>query len=231
MAEENKNYETKPEEVETTSRGMFDFLGGGKKKEDDDQKVATEFEQKLNVSEPVHVAAEPAHVAAEPEHRYDVPQAVHKIDEPLHTVQPPVVVHKVEDSEEKKPGLFEKLRRSDSSSSSSSEEEGPDGEKRKKKKKEKVDTSVPIEKCDETVAPEEKKGFLEKIKDKLPGKKSADDHVTAHHAPPPIADHGELHDDSAKEKKGIFEKIKEKIPGYHPKTEEEKEKLGKEGHN
>ena len=111
MAEENKNYETKPEEVETTSRGMFDFLGGGKKKEDDDQKVATEFEQKLNVSEP-------AHVAAEPEHRYDVPQAVHKIDEPLHTVQPPVVVHKVEDSEEKKPGLFEKLRRSDSSSSS-----------------------------------------------------------------------------------------------------------------
>lgn len=59
--------------------------------------------------------------------------------------------------------------------------------------------------------PEEKKGFIEKIKEKLPGghKKEEEEH----------ADEGEH-----KEKKGIFEKIKEKIPGYHSKSDEEKEK-------
>ncbi|XP_023749159.2 dehydrin ERD14 [Lactuca sativa] len=104
--------------------------------------------------------------------------------------------------EENKESLPDKLHKSDSHSSSSSDEECDEsGEKKKKKKplKEKI------------TKPEEKKGFIEKIKEKLPGghKKEEEEH----------ADEGEH-----KEKKGIFEKIKEKIPGYHSKSDEEKEK-------
>ncbi|KAL7589486.1 hypothetical protein Lser_V15G36675 [Lactuca serriola] len=104
--------------------------------------------------------------------------------------------------EENKESLPDKLHKSDSHSSSSSDEEcDENGEKKKKKKplKEKI------------TKPEEKKGFIEKIKEKLPGghKKEEEEH----------ADEGEH-----KEKKGIFEKIKEKIPGYHSKSDEEKEK-------
>ncbi|RVW48228.1 hypothetical protein CK203_069490 [Vitis vinifera] len=89
------------------------------------------------------------------------------------------------------------------SSSSSSDDEEQAGEKKKKKKglkekiKEKIshekeepnghkDESVPVEKCDEMskeelTNPEEKKGFLEKLKEKLPGqhKKGEEaDHAT-----------------------------------------------------
>ncbi|KAJ0896743.1 putative dehydrin [Helianthus annuus] len=136
--------------------------------------------------------------------------------------------------EEKKGSLLEKFHRSNSSSSSSSDEEC-EGHKEKKEEekveKYEADTSVPIEKCEEvavptpTPAPEEKKGFMEKIKEKLPGghKKEAEEHVTASPPPPPAAT---TYDEEGehKEKKGIFEKIKEKIPGYHSKSEEEKEK-------
>ncbi|KAM1387790.1 hypothetical protein ACFX2I_015993 [Malus domestica] len=78
---------------------------------------------------------------------------------------------------------------------------------------------------------EEKKGFLEKIKEKLPGHKKTEEVPVAaasyeqqshdHHAtePPVVASYeaGE----EPKEKKGIMEKIKEKLPGYHSKTEED----------
>lgn len=164
--------------------------------------------------------------------------------------QPKVEGHRKEEEEgEKKPGLLDKLHRSNSSSSSSSDEEGGDDEEKKKKKKEKKglkeklkgkisgekeeDTTVPVEKLDDVHAPhhqeeahpEEKKGFLDKIKEKLPGqqKKPEDHQVTS----PPPAEHAssvEAHDGEAKEKKGILEKLKEKIPGYHPKSEDEKEK-------
>lgn len=111
---------------------------------------------------------------------------------------------------------------------SSDEEEVEGEEKKKKKKKEKKkkeeDTCVPVEKYDEAVlpAPEEKKGFLEKIKEKLPGQ-----HKKAEEVPPPpppaeCSPSAETHEGEAKEKKGILEKIKEKLPGYHPKSEEEK---------
>ncbi|KAF5794321.1 putative dehydrin [Helianthus annuus] len=200
-----------PEVVEQSDRGLFGF---GKKDEEEkkceDGVISSEFEQKVQVTEP--------------------------------------------EPEEKKGSLLEKFHRSNSSSSSSSDEECEDGEKKKKKKslkdkvKEKIeghkekkeeekvekyeaDTSVPIEKCEEvavptpTPAPEEKKGFMEKIKEKLPGghKKEAEEHVTASPPPPPAAT---TYDEEGehKEKKGIFEKIKEKIPGYHSKSEEEKEK-------
>ena len=90
---------------------------------------------------------------------------------------------------------------------------------------------MPVEKCDEVVPPqpEEKKGFLDKIKEKLPGQ-----HKKAEEVPPPppppaeCSPSSETHEGEVKEKKGILEKIKEKLPGYHPKTEEEKKEKEKD---
>ncbi|RZC66864.1 hypothetical protein C5167_010555 [Papaver somniferum] len=160
------------------------------------------------------------------------------------------------EEEEKKPSLLEKIHRShshgSSSSSSSDEEEEVDGvmiKKKKKSLKEKIqeklhkddeeDTSIPIEKCDEqlvhhhdtvhSVHEGEKKGLLEKLKEKLPGKKCEEEeekkkvecapiepvHVTTY-------DHEVVHSvHEGEEKKGFMEKLKEKLPGKH---HEEKEK-------
>ena len=86
-----------------------------------------------------------------------------------------------------------------------------------------------MEKCDEVATVHhsetpEKKGFMDKIKDKLPGQHKKDEEDTTQ--PPAAAapienDH---HEGETKEKKGFLVKIKEKIPGYHSKTEDEKEK-------
>ena len=114
-------------------------------------------------------------------------------------------------------------------------------EEKKYEEKKHEDTSIPVERYEEEVvvqklpvpqAPsaepaqaEEKKGFLGKIKGKLPGHHKKPEEVPSPHSPsvaeyttsePPTHQEGDV-----KEKKGILEKIKEKIPGYHPKTEEE----------
>ncbi|XP_061362936.1 phosphoprotein ECPP44-like isoform X1 [Gastrolobium bilobum] len=220
MAEENQNkyYETsETSEVEAKDRGLFDFLG--KKKEEqkpqEEEVIVTEFE-KVSVSE-------------EPEIKFDEKKKEEK-----------------EEEGEKKHNILEKLHRSNSSSSSSSDEEGEDGEKKKKKKKEKKglkekiegdhkheDTTVPVEKVEvdyevDVAETEEKKGFLDKIKEKLPGHKKTEEVTLTTPTPPPPAssyEYGEnTHEGEAKEKKGILEKIKEKLPGYHHKTEEEKQK-------
>lgn len=134
-------------------------------------------------------------------------------------------------------------------SQSSDEEEGKEKKDKKKKKglkekkeKHEEDTSVPIEKYEEEAVaqPEEKKGFLDKIKEKLPGQhKKTEEAVVAPPPPPPVviecyaaeeSSQAGHEADQPKEKKGFLEKIKEKIPGYHPKSptgspsEEEKEK-------
>lgn len=215
--------------VESTGRGLFDFMG---KKEETEKKphdhqggaIASEFDQKVHVSEPV---------------------GQHK------------------DEEKKHGSLLEKLHRSGSSSSSSSSEEEveEDGKKIRRKKekkglkekiKEKVsgekkenvdhETHVPVEKYDDPVhdqqEDDQKKGFLDKIKEKLPGgghKKPEE----VPPPPPPTAAAGAASaestspdgGDQAKEKKGFLEKIKEKLPGYHTKTEEEKEKEKKHMHH
>ncbi|KAL5208328.1 hypothetical protein ABZP36_032763 [Zizania latifolia] len=97
------------------------------------------------------------------------------------------------------------------------------------------DTAVPVEKIEsdhvkteEPHAPEEKKGFLDKIKDKLPGgghKKPEDATAAPPAAPatPPAPAHPptvteEVSSPDGKEKKGILGKIMEKIPGYHKGT-------------
>jgi len=199
--------------VESTDRGLFDFIGKKheeKPKEDqeDEVKIAEEFDEKVQISDDQVV--EPAEYKAEEK----------------------------KEAEEEQPGIFQKLHRSDSSSSSSSDEEGDDEEKKKKKKEkrslkekfkgedkqeEKIeDTNVTVEviHTEEPHTEEQKKGFLEKIKEKLPGgqKKTPEEVVVAETTT--IEGGSEV----PKEKKGIFEKIKEKIPGYHSKAEEEKEK-------
>lgn len=80
-----------PAQVESTDRGLFDFLGGKKREEkkphhDAGSAIATEFDQKANVSD----------------------QSV------------PVEQHKEEAEEKKHGSLLEKLHRSGSNSSSSS---------------------------------------------------------------------------------------------------------------
>ncbi|KAJ8540847.1 hypothetical protein K7X08_001663 [Anisodus acutangulus] len=190
--------------MEATDRGLFNFLG--KKEEEkptqahEEHAISSEFGEKVKVSE-----------------------------------------HKEEEKKEEHRKEEKKLHRSSSSSSSSSsdeeEEVGEDGQKIKKKKKkglkdkikdkisgdhkkEKVeDTSVPVEKYEES---EEKKGLLDKIKDKLPGggQKKAEEVAAPASPPPAVAEH----ETAGKEEKGFLEKIKEKLPGYHPKTEKEKQK-------
>ncbi|KAF0934351.1 hypothetical protein E2562_024837 [Oryza meyeriana var. granulata] len=104
------------------------------------------------------------------------------------------------------------------------------------------DTAVPVEKIegdhaktDASHAPEEeKKGFLDKIKEKLPGgHKKPEDATAAPPAaapaapspapapahPPPATE--EVSSPDGKEKKGILGKIMEKLPGYHKGSGEE----------
>ncbi|PSR99532.1 phosphoprotein [Actinidia chinensis var. chinensis] len=88
----------------------------------------------------------------------------------------------------------------------------------------KEDTSVPIEKCEESAPVEEKKGFLGKIKEKLPGHSKKPEDVPPPSPPAVVAVHPAAEEGEVKEKKGFLVKMKEKIPGYYPKTEEDKEK-------
>jgi len=100
------------------------------------------------------------------------------------------------------------------------------------------DTDVVVEKVDgdvktevtPAVPEEEKKGFLEKIKEKLPGGHKKPEDAAAvpvtHaapapvHAPAPAAE--EVSSPDAKEKKGLLGKIMDKLPGYHKTGEEDK---------
>jgi hypothetical protein len=102
------------------------------------------------------------------------------------------------------------------------------------------DTDVAVEKFDgdvKTEAPpateEEKKGFLEKIKEKLPGGHKKPEDAAAvpatHaapapvHAPAPAAEEAVSSPDG-KEKKGILGKIMDKLPGYGHKAAGEEDK-------
>ncbi|BBH09850.1 Dehydrin family protein [Prunus dulcis] len=132
-----------------------------------------------------------------------------------------------QEQEQHKHTLAEKLHHhGGDSSSSSSDEEG--GEKKKKGMKGKIKgkksgkkeegdayhASVPVEKTHdiENGAPhaDDKKGFIEKIKEKLPGQQKEAEHGA----------HAEYH---AVDDHSILEKIKDKLPGGH-KNEEEKPK-------
>lgn len=107
----------------------------------------------------------------------------------------------------------------DSKFGQSSEEEGEDGEKRKKKKdKKKINTTSE----GEVKTEEEKKGFMDKLKEKLPGHAKKPEDASAPVAAPVVVP--PVEEAHPAEKKGILEKIKEKLPGYHPKSVEEEKK-------
>ncbi|EOA15629.1 hypothetical protein CARUB_v10005866mg [Capsella rubella] len=131
-----------------------------------------------------------------------------------------------ENNEEERPSLAERLHLSDSSSSD--EEAGVNGEKKKKKEDaadqceteekkgimEKIKEKLPagIGHHDQAKPEHEdgkEKGFMEKVKDKLPG---------GHHGKPEL----EPHHENAKEK-GLMDKIKEKLPGHTDEDEKKKE--------
>ncbi|XP_027329299.1 dehydrin COR47-like [Abrus precatorius] len=235
MAEEKQNQSHEYDatatntEAEIKDRGLFDFLGNKKEEEKPQEEViATEFDNKAKLSNEPHINLG---------HQHQQQQQ----DQDQHQDQ--------DQQGDKKQTLLEKLHRSTSSSSSSSDEEqeGEGGEKKKKKKekkglKEKIggddhkeenkeeDTAVPVEKVEvEAAHPnDEKKGFLDKIKDKLPGQ-----HKKPEEVPPTSSEYVAAHSESKahdeeeakdKEKKGLLDKIKEKLPGYHPKPNEDKEK-------
>lgn len=92
-----------------------------------------------------------------------------------------------------------------------------------------IETSVPVEKHGEIgnaepLHPEEKKGFLEKIKEKLPGHHNkAEEGASAEYAANRFSP-----EDEPKEKKGILEKIMDKLPVCHKNEEEEKQRREKE---
>ncbi|XP_071689622.1 uncharacterized protein [Rutidosis leptorrhynchoides] len=209
MSDEVVYHDAPTSDVEQSDRGLFDFTGK-KKEENSENVISSEFEEKVQVSEP--------------EHKETLLQKMHNSYDQV----------------------------SSSSSSSDEECEDGEKKKKKKSLKEKIDehkekkeehkieedTYVPVEKYEEvavppsttevvhpipTPEPEEKKGFMEKIKEKLPGghKKVEEEQYVAPPSAPVVA---APHDDEQNEKKGIFEKIKDKIPGYHAKSEEDKEK-------
>ncbi|WCJ44327.1 Dehydrin family protein [Euphorbia peplus] len=206
--------------VETTDRGLFDFLGKKEETKPQEEVIASEFEQKVQVSEPEHKEAEKKPSIMEKLHRSDSSSSSSSDEE---------------DDEEKKKkkkekkGLKEKLK------------EKISGEKPEENKHWELETNtaaVEVKKHEEdnlpgqtemapAPVPEEKKGFLEKIKDKLPGQTKKVEEVPVSSTPPPpppVAEHVATETHETEPKKGFLEKIKEKLPGYHSKTEEEKEK-------
>ncbi|PON90421.1 Dehydrin [Trema orientale] len=210
--------------VESKDRGLFDFLGKkDEEKKPQEEVISTEFGEKVKVSE-----EEPKHKVEEEEKKPSLLEKLHRSDSSSSSSSDEEEGEGEEKKKKKKEkkGLKEKIK------------EKISGEGKEEEKKEEhhhshaADTSVPIEHevvhSSEPLHPEEKKGFLEKIKEKLPGGQ----HKKPEEAVPPPAPAPAHHEYSeasheggeAKEKKGILEKIKEKLPGYHSKTEEEKEK-------
>ncbi|KAH9608364.1 hypothetical protein KSS87_019205 [Heliosperma pusillum] len=200
--------------VETTDRGLFDSIKNDSENEKPvrEDTFASESDQKAQlVSEPVEY----------------------------------------KDEDEKKHGTVVEMLRSYSSNSSYSDEEGDDEEtkQRKKEKKEKkglteklmekplpghkdeVEEETHVQEAVYSEPPHqeevpEKKSFLNKIKEKLPGgHNKTDDHHHDEAIPVSAKSRVEVvyseppHQDEDPEKKSFLDKIKEKLPG-HSKTDD-----------
>lgn len=221
MADNNNKINDGSSTVESTDRGLFDFM---KKKEDSNEeyKGAQEGEvisgvEKMHVSEPECKDEEKKHGSLlEKLHRSDSSSSSSSDEEGDDEEKKK---KKKEKKEKKKAGLKEKIE----------EKIGVHKEEHHHE-----DTAVPIEKVhvQENVysepsypappAEEKKGGFLDKIKEKLPGTTKPDEHTAAVAAPVQAATEPCAEGD--KEKKGFLDKIKEKIPGFHPKSDAHEEK-------
>ncbi|CAL9067877.1 unnamed protein product [Musa banksii] len=231
MAEEHHKAVESGEEVEVQDRGLFDFLG--KKKEEEKTEECHE-EVLVSGVEKIHLEE-----AGKEEDKKE------GLLGKLHRSHSSSSSSSSDDEEEedggenkekkkKKKGLKEKIKEKLGCEKKEGEEEAKltevhvehevvaaavvtDGD----------DTEVIVEKLDESTVKveagpegeEEKKGFLEKIKEKLPGHKKPAEEVPV----ACVAEHeGEGHE--GKEKKGILGKLMEKLPGYHKAEEKEGEK-------
>ncbi|PKU85118.1 dehydrin DHN1 [Dendrobium catenatum] len=245
MAEEFKdqaNLNVEGGEGEVRNRGLFDFVHK-KKEEEEEKKPQQEEEVLVSGVEKIHI--EDGHKV---EDKKKEGEKNHGLLEKLHRSHSSSSSSSSSDEEEevegeggikqkikkKKQGLKEKLH----------------GREKKEKEEEKKEPAfvpaaaeetpaVVVEKVDvfEEAAPPpeaEKKGFLDKIKEKLPGhgKKAAEESGAVPPPPLPVvevpAEHVKEHEvvegTEGKEKKGFLGKIIEKLPGYHKNAGEEPEK-------
>jgi hypothetical protein len=244
--------EQQADQVEVTDRGLFDGFLGKKKEEAEDKK-----QEEALVSGMEKVSVEEPEVKKEEEH-----EDGHKHETKLQRSGSSSSSSSSSDEEEeviddngevlkrkKKKGLKEKIKEKLPGHKDTEGEHvttglpAPAPPAALQTHGDHHDTAVPVEKIHgdvKTEAPpaavpeEEKKGFLEKIKEKLPGghKKpedaaavpvthdaSAPVHAPAPHAPAPTAE--EVSSPGAKEKKGLLGKIMDKLPGYHKAAGEE----------
>jgi len=214
MAEE----QNKSEQVEVRDRGLFDFMGKKKKEEEraqEDQDLVTGVEN-LHVDEAPKVEEK-----KEEEKKESLQDKLHRSNSSSSSSS----------SEEEECPDGEKRKKK---KKGLKEKQHGDKKEAKEEKNPAVVVTEPdyfdapaappaTEKIDETVKveavpEEEKKGFLEKIKEKLPGhhKKEGEEQVAIKESAT-VSEGGEGQD--GKEKKGIFEKIMEKLPGHHHKEE------------
>jgi len=240
------------EQVEVTDRGLFGF---GKKKEEEEDKKQEEAlasgVEKLSVEEPAEAKKEEHH---EDGHKHETLFTKLQRSSSSSSSSSDEEEEVIDDNGEvlkrkKKKGLKENIKEKLPGHKDGEGEHvttglpAPAPPAALQTHGDHHDTAVPVEKIDATEAPaaavpeEEKKGFLEKIKEKLPGgHKKPEDAAAAvpvtHAAPAPApvhtpaptppAEEATVSSPDAKEKKqGILGKIMDKIPGYH-KAEDDK---------
>ncbi|KAL2895595.1 Dehydrin COR47 [Bienertia sinuspersici] len=197
MADERIS-EAAPGVVETTDRGLFDFM----KKKEDETKPSSDYDNISSGVEKVHVS-EPECKKEESDEEGDDEEKKKRRKE----------------KKEKKAGLKEKIE--DKLGGGHHKEEHDTNVPIEKVHIEPSYTEhAPVHHHHEQ---EEKKegGFIDKIKDKLPGQHADEEAkveapVVSHHEPPCA--------EEEKEKKGFLDKIKEKIPGFHSKNGGEEKK-------
>ncbi|KAM0865661.1 hypothetical protein ACQ4PT_043129 [Festuca glaucescens] len=234
------------DQVEVTDRGFFNHLVGKKEEKVEEQKHEEELAagmEKVSVEEPAEVKKEEheggeKHESLLTKLQWSSSSSSSDEEEEEEVIDDSAEVIK----RKKKKGLKEKLKEKLPSHKDTTKGElatGLPAPATPAALQTHHDTAVPVEKIDGDVkaeAPaaavpeEEKKGFLEKIKEKLPGghKKPEDAAAAApavtHAAPAPPAPAPaaeEVSSPDGKEKKGLLGKIMDKLPGYHKAAGEE----------
>ncbi|CAN8292263.1 unnamed protein product [Cochlearia groenlandica] len=222
---------------EVKSRGLFDFLG--KKEEAKPQETTTlesEFENKTQISEPPLSVAK-HQKEEEKEHKPTLLEELHQkhVEEEENK---PSLLQKLHRSNSSSSSSSEE-EGEDGEKRKKNKKKVLEGEEKTEKDNkgivEQIKEKFPHETKTEDDAPvvthvpvseppvateetEEKKGFMEKIKKKLPGHETkTEDDAAPVATPVPVVAEPPV----TEEKKGFMEKIKEKLPGHHAKSSEE----------
>lgn len=233
--------ETGEQDQEVKSRGLFDFMKKNEEKTEKEEKK--EEEGIVSGMENVHVtqvekmeAEKMETEKKDPEKKEGLFAKLHRSDSSSSSSSDEEEVGPDGEKKKKKKGLKEKIK---GKTGGEKKEEHKPSEKPHVVSEQKHmfsppapppgysdDTSIKVEKVDDTVKleevpphSEEKKGFLEKMKDKLPGQKKPTEEVHGSYETPTVASE-EINSPDDKEKKGIFGKIMEKIKGPEHKDGE-----------